>query len=394
MSLSNLVAATDHVRTFGTDSYGFHLAGCEHPYILGGHERAAVPTFGHYRCARASSLYSKGEMSEFSGDKRSIPHRTSVHPVIVGVPSGKGPQSLATTVLSTARPSEGAPYRLEMADVPEDSLVDLLTEIIARETVNPPGNESTLASYFVERFKASSVEFDIELQEVQPGRPNVIVRAGDPAKRSLLLTGHMDVVPASADDWLGDPFELRRENDRLIGRGTTDMKGALAAKLVAAETFLDDHDDTGEVILAFVVNEEVGGMGTEALVEGGIEADAAIIGEPTRLQVAIAEYGAVGYSLTVSGESGHSGRPDLAINAIDGLRRVLDQVKPLDDDVRIDEHDLFTPGPTISIPRSRRASHTTSCPTKRRRPSTGGLFPTPIEDRSLRRATRRGYRGR
>ena len=236
-----------------------------------------------------------------------------------------------------------------MADVPEDSLVDLLTEIIARETVNPPGNESTLASYFVERFKASSVEFDIELQEVQPGRPNVIARAGDPAKRSLLLTGHMDVVPASADDWSGDPFELRRENDRLIGRGTADMKGALAAKLVAAEAFLNEYDDTGEVILAFVVDEEVGGMGTKALVEGGIEADAAIIGEPTRLQVAIAEYGAVGYSLTVSGESGHSGRPDLAINAIDGLRRVLDQVKLLDNDVRINEHDLFTPGSTISI---------------------------------------------
>ena len=87
-----------------------------------------------------------------------------------------------------------------MADVPEDSLADLLTEIIARETVNPPGNESTLESYFVERFEASSVEFDIELQEVQPGRPNVIARAGDPAKGSLLLTGHMDVVPVSPDD--------------------------------------------------------------------------------------------------------------------------------------------------------------------------------------------------
>ena len=236
-----------------------------------------------------------------------------------------------------------------MADIPEDGLVDLLTEIIARETVNPPGNESALANCFVERLEASPVEFDIELQEVQPGRPNVIARAGDPAKGSLLLTGHMDIVPASPDDWSGDPFELRRENDRLIGRGTADMKGALAAKLVAAETFLDEHDDTGEVVLAFVVDEEVGGMGTEALVESEIEADAAIIGEPTQLQVAIAEYGAVGYSLTVSGESGHSGRPDLATNAIDGLRRVLDHVKALDDDVRIDEHDLFTPGPTISI---------------------------------------------
>jgi succinyl-diaminopimelate desuccinylase len=180
-----------------------------------------------------------------------------------------------------------------MPGVPEDEFVDLLTEIVARETVNPPGNEGALADYF-DWFEASSVEFDVELQEVHSGRPNVIARAGDPARGSLLLTGHMDVVPASSDDWSEDPFELQRENDRLIGRGTADMKGALAAKLVAAEAFLTEYDDTGEVILAFTVDEEVGGSGTRALVESGIEADAAIIGEPTQLHVAIAEYGAVG----------------------------------------------------------------------------------------------------
>ena len=57
-----------------------------------------------------------------------------------------------------------------MVDFPEDGLVGLLTEIIDRETANPPGNESVLPNCFVERFEASSVEFDIKLQEVQPGR--------------------------------------------------------------------------------------------------------------------------------------------------------------------------------------------------------------------------------
>lgn len=127
------------------------------------------------------------------------------------------------------------------------------------------------------------------------------------------------------------------------------MKGALAAKLVAAEAFLTDHEDTGEVILAFTVDEEIEGSGTEALVANGIEADAAIVGEPTQLQVAIVEYGAVGYTVTVSGQRGHSGRPDLAVNAIDGLRRVLDQVEVLADDVRTQGHDLLEPGPTITI---------------------------------------------
>jgi len=74
----------------------------------------------------------------------------------------------------------------------------------------------------------------------------------------------MDVVPASPDDWSADLFELQRENARLIGRGTADMKGALAAKLVAAEAFLTEYDDTGEVILAFTVDEEVGGSGNSS----------------------------------------------------------------------------------------------------------------------------------
>lgn len=236
-----------------------------------------------------------------------------------------------------------------MTTVSEDELLNLVSEFVAHETENPPGNEKSLADYLDNRLESSPVDFAVERQEVLPGRPNMVARAGDPARGSLLLTGHMDVVPATPAGWSGDPFTLQRKGDRLIGRGIADMKGALAAKVVAVEAFLTEHDDTGEVILAFTVDEEIGGSGTEALVENGIEADAAIVGEPTQLQVAIAEYGAVGYTLTVSGESGHSGRPDLAVNAIDGLRRVLDRVEALNDDVRTQEHDLIEPGPTITI---------------------------------------------
>ena len=236
-----------------------------------------------------------------------------------------------------------------MGGTSKGELVDLLAEIVARETVNPPGEEKVLADFLVERLDASPVDFDVERQVVEPGRPNVIARAGDPAKGRLLLTGHIDVVPATPEGWSEDPFALRREGDRLIGRGVADMKGALAAKLVAAEAFLAEHDDPGEVILAFVVDEEIGGSGTETLVEHGIDADAAIIGEPTGLQVAVAEFGAVGYSLTVAGESAHSGRPDRGVNAIDGLRRVLDRIEALDDGVWTREHELFDRGPAITV---------------------------------------------
>lgn len=236
-----------------------------------------------------------------------------------------------------------------MTELSQETLLDLLGEMINRETTNPPGDEKVLADYIVTHLETSPIDFDIKIQEVHSDRPNVIARAGDPTKGSLLLTGHMDVVPATPEDWSGDPFTLRQKDDRVIGRGTADMKGALAAKLMAAEAFLDEHENTGQVILAFTVDEEVGCTGTKALVQNGIEADAAIIGEPTQLDVAIAEYGAVGYELTVSGEGGHSGRPDLAINAIDGLLRVLNQVEALDRDIRAQQNELFTPGATISI---------------------------------------------
>jgi succinyl-diaminopimelate desuccinylase len=236
-----------------------------------------------------------------------------------------------------------------MAGHSQSALTELLSEMIAYKTVNPPGREQALADYLCDRLETSSVDFDIEYQKVSSDRSNIIARTGDQVRGSLLLTGHMDVVSATRADWSDDPFSLRHENGRLIGRGTADMKGALAAKIVAAESFLREHENTGEVILAFVVDEERNNTGTRVLLENGIETDAAIIGEPTQLQVAIAEYGAVGYELTVSGKGGHSGRPDLAINAIDGLRRVLDRIETLGNGVQAKEHELFAPGPSISV---------------------------------------------
>jgi succinyl-diaminopimelate desuccinylase len=236
-----------------------------------------------------------------------------------------------------------------MGVIAEEQLVDDVSAMVRRETVNPPGNEDALATYLIDRLEASPVAFDIERQPVEPDRPNVIARAGDPTQGRLLLTGHMDVVLADPPAWSGDPFTLRRDGDRLIGRGVADMKGALAAKLVATEAFRSEHETTGEVVLAFTVDEEVGNAGTKALIERGIEADGALIGEPTQRTVAIAEYGAVGYTVTVQGVSGHSGRPDRAVNAIDGLRRVLDRVEALGETVHSQEHDLFVPGPRITI---------------------------------------------
>ncbi len=230
----------------------------------------------------------------------------------------------------------------------EKAVVELADELISRPTPNPPGNEGKLVEYLIDRLESSPIAFELETTKVKPDRPNLIARAGDPAAGSLMLTGHMDTVPANADDWRTDPYELHREGDRLVGRGTSDMKCALAAKILAAEAYLGGDDPIGEIVLAFVVDEERGGSGTQALVKDGIDVDGAILGEPTNVNVGVAHKGAARYDITVRGENAHSGRPDKGVNAISKMQRVLRRLEELDEEMRGVRHELLTPGSSVT----------------------------------------------
>lgn len=225
-----------------------------------------------------------------------------------------------------------------------DELVELTGRLVSHPSENPPGNEAAVADAIVDRLDSSSIEFEVTVSEPLPGRPNVIARAGNPERGSVLLTGHTDVVPADADQWTGDPFELRHEEGRLIGRGTADMKGALAAKIVATEAYLRSTDRPGEVILGFVVDEEHGGQGTRAMVREGIDADYAIIGEPTNLGTCVAQKGVARYEIELSGRKAHSGTPDEGEDAIRAAGRLLAAVEAFDESVRKQRnHDLLAP---------------------------------------------------
>jgi len=234
-----------------------------------------------------------------------------------------------------------------MTTITRSALVELTADLVSYPSINPPGNEGEIGAYVVDWLESSAIPFEIDVQELEPGRSNVVARAGDPEKGSLLLTGHMDVVSANADQWTGDPFELRRDDTRIVGRGVTDMKGALAAKLLAAESYIAT-EDSGEVVIAFVVGEETTGFGTKALVESGLNVDAALLGEPSDLQPSIAQKGTVRYDVTVRGRSCHSGRPDKGINAIEGARHVLDNLHAFDQEIRRFENPLLSPG-SVSV---------------------------------------------
>lgn len=215
-----------------------------------------------------------------------------------------------------------------------DDVVELAADLISFPSVNPPGEEAAVVAALRERLADSPAGFDVATQVVDGDRANVVARAGDPDRGTVLLSGHVDVVPATATDWTRDPFDPAVVDGRLVGRGAADMKGAIAAMVLAAESYLREADEPGEVVLAFVVGEEVGGVGTAALVDRGIAAGAAIVGEPSELAVAIAQKGVVRYDVEITGRASHSGRPDAGRSAIRGLWRVCRRLEAFDRSLR------------------------------------------------------------
>ncbi|HEV8632326.1 MAG TPA: M20/M25/M40 family metallo-hydrolase [Thermoanaerobaculia bacterium] len=162
------------------------------------------------------------------------------------------------------------------------------------------------------------------LDEVAPGRPNVIARVGDEdgRGRTLMLCGHTDTVPLNAAD-PGHAFRGEIRDGRLLGRGAADMKGpvaAMAAALVALDGVIDEIG--AAVVLAAVVDEEMESLGAEALAralqrdEPGVRADVAVVGEPTGNRVALGHKGLEWLAVELHGRAAHGGTPERGVNAI------------------------------------------------------------------------------
>lgn len=136
---------------------------------------------------------------------------------------------------------------------------------------------------------------------------------------TLLLNGHVDVVPAGDPaDWSSPPWEATVRDGRVYGRGTCDMKGGLACALHAAKAIADAGIDlAGRLTVASVVAEEDGGAGTLATLLHGVSADAAVVLEPTDLAVAPAQAGALSFRVTVRGRSAHGALREEGVSAIE-----------------------------------------------------------------------------
>jgi acetylornithine deacetylase len=208
-------------------------------------------------------------------------------------------------------------------------LVPLLQQLVAIDSVNPdlvPGGagESDIAAFVASWCERAGL--DVELDEAAPGRPNVVATArGSGGGKTLILNAHMDTVGIET---MEAPFEARVESGRLYGRGAYDMKGSLAA-IMAAAAEASKRGLAGDVVVAAVCDEEVASIGTEALIASGRRFDAAVVAEPTELDVAIAHKGFAGFEIETRGRAAHGSRPDLGEDAIAKMGPVLVELDAL-----------------------------------------------------------------
>ncbi|HUP54450.1 MAG TPA: M20/M25/M40 family metallo-hydrolase, partial [Methylomirabilota bacterium] len=153
--------------------------------------------------------------------------------------------------------------------------------------------------------------------------PVVIGRAGRVGGRRVILSGHLDVVPpGDPETWTADPWGAEVGDGRLYGRGACDMKGGVASILGAVRALhasggLERLD--GELMVVLVPSEEDGGQGTLAAIRAGATADAAIITEPSNLDVVVAHAGSITFRLTVPGRAAHASQRREGVSALDKL---------------------------------------------------------------------------
>jgi len=205
----------------------------------------------------------------------------------------------------------------------------LLSRLVAIDSVNPslvPGarGEAEIGAFVAEWLRGKGL--DVQRQETgSPGRENVIaVARGTGGGRSLLLNAHMDTVGVSG---MSAPFQPVTTDGKLFGRGAMDTKGALAAFMSAAA---EAHTMglRGDVILTAVVDEEYASIGTEAVARSW-KPDAAIVGEPSGLQIVTEHKGFVWFRIETAGVAAHGSLPDVGVDAILKMGKVLDALEGL-----------------------------------------------------------------
>jgi succinyl-diaminopimelate desuccinylase len=223
--------------------------------------------------------------------------------------------------------------------VDPDEVLRFARRLIATPSENPGGTEDAVAGVAVEILE--DLGGRPEIVRGEEGRPSVVARFGRGDRPALAWNGHLDVVPAGDPSaWRHPPFGAEVVDGTLVGRGAADMKGAVASALAAVSAIRRSGVElAGRLDLHLVADEELAGLhGTKVLNERGyLDQDAAIVGEATDLNIALAQRGGAWITATTRGRAAHGSTPQLGVSAITSMARFLLRIEEVLPDI---EHPL------------------------------------------------------
>jgi succinyl-diaminopimelate desuccinylase len=224
-----------------------------------------------------------------------------------------------------------------LSRIDESELIELTRDLVRIPSVIRPGDpdatEAAVAAH-VERWLTKE-GFAVEVQDVAPGRPNVLGSIGEKGQgRCLLLEGHTDVVTeGDVREWTRTPFGADLVDGRIYGRGTADMKGGLAAAMIAAAAIRRSGVALGgRLVVGALVDEEADMLGVKHLCVTPLarELDAAIICEPEENELCLEQRGVVWAHITAHGRMAHGAMPEAGVNPISVLAGLLADVPQLE----------------------------------------------------------------
>lgn len=239
--------------------------------------------------------------------------------------------------------------------MPTLETADLLRRLVGFDSVSRNSN-LPIADFIADYLDRPGIRIE-RVPSADGSKTNLVMIAGPESRNreGLVLSGHMDVVPADEAEWESEPFTLTRRNDRYYGRGTADMKGflALAMNHIAS---LDLATLRHPLALIFTYDEEVGTLGARRFAESWKNPETlprrAVIGEPTMLKVARMHKGHIKLKFTFNGRAAHSGYPHLGHNAIEPAGKAIVALAELRAELERERPELgpyFEPVPFVTL---------------------------------------------
>jgi succinyl-diaminopimelate desuccinylase len=263
-------------------------------------------------------------------------------------------------------------------------IVKLTQDLVRIKSINPPGDELPAAVFLADRLRSFGLE--AEYVDIGNNRGNVVatIRGSDDSAPSFMFNGHLDVVPAGeASAWERDPFCGDIVDGKVWGRGSSDMKGGVAAMSVAVALLLASGKRfRGDIVLTAVSGEESDSIGAKHYVEhNSVEkVGAVVIPESTGLDLVVAEKGTIWLEFTTLGKTAHSTQPHIGINALEHMMSLLTLGKEAWESVPYAKDPYLSP-PTINIATISAGVKTNSIPD--RCVATVDLRPVPSQSREL-----------